>query len=131
MEGLQTRAANEGRDLTEDELRSVKDQSETAKNLATQIEDLTEVENRNRKVAEMATAAEPTEQNRALGITAQERDPGHYRKNGEHSFFGDLHRAKTLGDERAEGRLVEHNRALSTGSQGVGIVPPKWMTDEF
>lgn len=130
MEGLQTRAADEGRDLTEDELRSVKDQSETAKKLAAQIEDLTEVENRNRKVAELATSVESTEV-RAKGITAQERDPGHYRKNGEHSFFGDLYRAKSLGDEVAESRLVEHTRALSTGSQGGGIVPPKWLTDEF
>lgn len=131
MEGLQTRAADEGRDLTEDELRSVKDQSDTAKQLANQIEDLTEVENRNRKVAEMATASEPTEQTRALGITTKDRDPGHYRKDGEHSFFGDMHRAKTQGDERAESRLAEHTRALSTGVNGPGIVPPKWMTDEF
>jgi HK97 family phage major capsid protein len=130
MEGLQTRAADEGRDLTEDELRSVKDQSDTAKNLATQIEDLTEIENRNRKVADMATTAETTE-TRALGITAKERDPGHYRQNGEHSFFGDLHRAKSLDDELAKTRLVDHTRALSTGTQGTGIVPPKWMTDEF
>ncbi|MBF8189122.1 phage major capsid protein [Nonomuraea sp. K274] len=131
MEGLQTRAADEGRDLSEDELRSVKDQSATAKGLAEQIESLTEIENRNRKVAELATAAEGTEQTRALGITATDRDPGHYRKDGGHSFFGDLYRARSLGDDVASDRLTQHNRALSTGTNGPGIVPPKWMTDEF
>lgn len=131
IEGLQNRAVEEGRDLTEDELRSVKEQSETAKKLYEQIESLTEIENRNRKVAELATASEPTEETRALGITAQERDPGFYRKGGEYSFFGDLYRAKSLGDEVAQERLMLHNRALDTGTNGGGIVPPRWLVEEF
>lgn len=144
IEGLQTRAAEEGRDLTEDELRSISDQAEQAKTLATQIEDLTEVETRNAKVAEMAaslsddndpdTTTSSGVRRRSSNTTARDRDPGHYRsvtEGGEHSFFGDLYRAKANSDEDAARRLVEHNRALSTGTQGTGVVPPKWLTEEF
>ncbi|WP_188193442.1 phage major capsid protein [Nonomuraea sp. SYSU D8015] len=142
IEGLQTRAAEEGRDLTEDELRSVTEQGETAKKLYSQIEDLTEIETRNRKVSDLAARVPdnrdanggPAVQNRALGIKAQERDPGHYRSEkdgGRHSFFGDLYRSRTHQDEEATRRLTEHQRALTTGSHGPGVVPPKWLTEEF
>lgn len=138
IEGLQTRAADGNRDLTEDELRSVTEQGETAKTLAKQIEDLTEIETRSAKVAELA-ASLPAESNgsterRTSSTTAQDRDPGHYRSEkdgGKNSFFGDLYHSKTNGDEQAATRLREHTRALTTGAQGPGIVPPKWLTDEF
>lgn len=142
--GLQTRAADDKRDLTEDELRSVTEQAEQAKALAAQIEDLTEIETRNRKVAELAaelltddgegdTQARSTETRgvRLGGARTQDRDPGHYTMSGPHSFFGDLYRSRNFGDEVASRRLIEHTRALDTGTEGVGTVPPKWMTDEF
>jgi HK97 family phage major capsid protein len=140
--GLQTRAAEEKRDLTEDELRSVQEQAEQAKTLATQIEDLTEVENRNRKVAELGasliTSGEGDEggqgetKARSLGVArTQDRDPGHYTTSGKNSFFADLYRSRAFSDEVATRRLHEHTRALDTGTEGVGVVPPKWMTDEF
>ncbi|RKF24136.1 phage major capsid protein [Micromonospora globbae] len=134
IEGLQTRAAEENRDLTEDELRSVKEQGEQAKTLAKQIEDLTEIETRNAQVAEMAgkIANATGEQTRAAGgATTRDRDPGHYTKGGQHSFFGDLYRSKAMDDEDAARRLVEHNRALTTGGAGAGVVPPKWLIDEY
>ncbi|MFF5992586.1 phage major capsid protein [Prauserella flavalba] len=143
--GLQTRAADERRDLTEDELRSVQEQGEQAKRIAAEIESLTEIENRNRKVAELAASLATEDDNggegegplggeqRRSATTTRDRDPGHYRRaedGGEHSFFSDIYRAKS-GDEVASQRLAEHARALSTGAQGVGVVPPKWMTEEF
>lgn len=140
IEGLQTRAAEENRDLTEDELRSIKEMNAEGKTLYTQIEDLAEVETRNAKVA--ATAAQianalsdaGTQTRSVGGATTKDRDPGHYRsakEGGENSFFRDIYRSKVLGDEDAARRLVEHNRALTTGSHGPGVVPPKWLTEEF
>lgn len=138
IEGLQTRAASENRDLTEDELRSVTEQAATAKTLATQIEDLTEIENRSAKVAQLAVSVsgdgDGTENRRVSNTTAVDRDPGHYRSEkdgGKHSFFGDLYHSRSNGDEQAAARLTEHNRALSTGSHGPGVVPPHWLTEEF
>jgi HK97 family phage major capsid protein len=137
IEGLQTRAADEDRDLTPDELRSVTEQGDTAKALYEQIESLTAIEVRNRKVSETAAsvAGDGDAQTRNVGAaTTQDRDPGHYRsaeEGGQNSFFGDLYRAKDLGDESAIKRLAEHNRALNTTGAGSGIVPPKWLTSEY
>lgn len=71
-----------------------------------------------------------TDGQRTSSTTTQDRDPGHYRKAGAHSFFADMVRAKE-GDDTAATRLAEHQRALSTGVAGAGLVPPKWLTDEF
>lgn len=136
IEGLQTRAADEKRDLTEDELRSVTEQAATAKSLAETIESLTEVETRNAKVAALAsTVADDTDQTRAAvrvsGTTAKDRDPGHYRKGAGRSYFGDLFAARSLRDEGAISRLTEHNRALDMANEGPGVIPPVWMTSEF
>lgn len=148
IEGLQTRAVEEERDLTEDELRSAKEMGDQAKALATQIEDLTEIETRNRKVAELAASLVPEadgandgtgrgEQDQTRGVRmsggaqTRQRDPGHYTRSSEHSFFGDMYRSKTFGDELASRRLTEHSRALTTTGNGVGTVPPKWLSEEF
>ncbi|MEV7263977.1 phage major capsid protein [Micromonospora aurantiaca] len=150
IEGFQTRAVEAKRDLTEDELRTVKEQGEKAKALYTQIEDLTDIETRNAKVAAMQADIDKALRGddvdgpvdgqgdvklRAVGgAKTQDRDPGHYRSaadGGQHSFFGDLYRSRREGDEVATRRLTEHHRALTTQAQGPGVVPPKWLTDEF
>lgn len=148
IRGLQTRAVDEDRDLDEDELRSVREMGETARALVSQIEDLTEIENRNRRVAELAvvldspsdvddenrsggSSAEDTRSARLGTTTTRDRDPGHYTRSSAHSFFGDLYQSATFGDEIARRRLEEHSRALNTGAHGVGVVPPRWLTDEF
>lgn len=148
INGLQTRAVEDNRDLTEDELRSIKDQGAQAKTLATQIEDLADIEVRNRKVADAAaliatattrddkigddsgTDGDQTRSTR-LGTTARDRDPGHYTRSSSHSFFGDMYRSKYFDDQPSRTRLLEHTRALDTGTEGVGTVAPKWMTEEF
>lgn len=133
IEGLQTRATTEKRDLTEDELRSVTEQAASAKVLAAQIEDLTEIESRNAKVAKLAVDVAPEQtQDRSVSTTStKDRDPGHYRKDGKQSFFGDLFAARSLQDETAMRRLAEHNRALDMATEGPGVIPPVWMSSEF
>jgi HK97 family phage major capsid protein len=145
IEGIQTRAAEADRDLTEDELRSITEQAEQAKALATQIEDLTEVETRSAKVAalagQVANALPDTDvpavddpadgQHRAGGAQVRDRDPGHYTRGSQHSFFADMYRSSFSDDRDAAQRLAEHHRALTTTGAGVGIVPPKWLTDEY
>lgn len=158
IEGLQTRAAEANRGLTEDELRSIAEMKAQGDKLYTEIETLTDVELRSAAVADMQskvtaamrgadgsgnqggnTGATDThlrtgEVRPAGGATANDRDPGHYRslkQGGRHSFFGDLYSARERGDSEAAQRLAEHNRALATGGAGSGIVAPKWLTDEY
>ena len=152
VDGLQTIAAAENRDLTEDELSTIEQRSEEGQRLAGQIASLTAFETRSAAVA--ASAADEAEENGAAGeddhtrgaqplgseqtrststTTAQDRDPGHYRSSregGTNSFFADLVRARE-GDADAARRLDEHNRALSTGVAGAGIVPPNWLVSEY
>jgi hypothetical protein len=68
---------------------------------------------------------------RRTKTTTRDRDPGHYTRSSDNSFFRDIYRAKTSDDDSAMQRLAEHNRALTTGSHGPGVVPPHWLTEEF
>ena len=156
IEGLQTRAAEANRGLTEDELRSIAEMTEQGKKLYSEIETLTDVELRSAKVRDMSAQVQAAMRGadgsgnqggqvddvalrsaggrRVGGATTNDRDPGHYRSlqdGGRHSFFGDLYAARQNGDEDAARRLQEHNRALTTGGAGAGIVAPKWLTDEY
>lgn len=135
MSDVQTRAADEKRDMTDDELALVKGQHERAAKLVEQINMLTEQENRAADVAEAERDLDARLEKRQTSDTeARDRDPGHYRSSsegGEHSFFGDMYRAKYNDDQTAKLRLAQHNRALDTGGEGVGLVAPKWMTEEF
>lgn len=148
--GLQTRATSEKRDLTTEELKSVTDQGAAAKALGEQIESLVDIETRASKVAALSvTVTDPAksaeqqlvEQNRSLTLggtarqtsntTAVDRDPGHYTRSSQNSFFADIVHARD-GDERSSQRLQEHNRAgLTTQANGPGVVPPHWLTEEF
>ena len=135
IEGLQMRAAEAKRDLTNEELRSVIEQGEKAKALFTQIEDLSDIELRNAKVAEMnAKVADATNRipgtpqdagtgsdtgggNAGFvpvgGAQTQDRDPGFYMRSGsQFSYVGDQYRAQKMGDKEAAARLIKHEAAL-------------------
>lgn len=145
IEGLQTRAVDAKRDLTEDELRSVTDQGAQAEKIFKEIESLTEIETRNAKLSKLSASLHDDDpedddegeaaQTRSTSSTrTRDRDPGHYRsakQGGTRSFFGDLFHARSLQDESAVRRLLEHNRALDMANEGPGVIPPKWMTEEF
>lgn len=141
-----------GRDLTEAELAAITADRERAEALAVEIEQLVDDEVRAARVAagyaeiggqagtENAGTGEGDHE-REEGNTSgsggnahtQDRDPGHYRsasEGGEHSFFADIVRSRE-GDGDAATRLQEHNRALSTGVAGAGIVPPQWLISEY
>lgn len=134
IDGLQHRATDAKRDLTEDELRSVVEQGEKAQQLFTQIEQLTEVELRNAKVAKMQAdianavagveaptgdggddAAQTRSAGRPVnvgGARTQDRDPGLYTRGSQYSFIADQFRSVTMGDTAAAERLTKHSNAL-------------------
>lgn len=156
---VQTRAVSENRDLTDEEVRSITDESVQIETIGKQVEQLVEVEKRAAAVRSAAASVESAAEDAGdkqpggdkLGegeppaatgsdagtktrsrVTTRDRDPGHYRrKGGQHSFFGDLYRSQMADDIAARDRLAEHTRALSTGANGPGVVPPHWMTEEF
>lgn len=152
IRSLQATAAEAKRGLTEDELRSITEMKATGDKMFAEIELLSEQELRSAGVRDMnarvAAAIHGSDGSgnqgnpgtnddqvrKVGGATATDRDPGHYRsvkEGGTRSFFADLYRARERGDEQAARRLAEHSRALDTGTEGVGIVAPKWLIDEF
>lgn len=147
IDGMQTRAAEADppRDLTEDELKLITEQSAQYRSIVDEIESLTDVELRSQKVTKLAArvagggdaggddAGKPRD---TSGAQAKDRDPGHYRSvedGGQRSFFADLYRAKG-GDREAERFLTEHTRALrdqkdraALTGDNAGVIPPIWM----
>lgn len=144
---LQERAVNEDRDLTEDELKAIQGQVEEARGVALQIKALTEQETRTVEVGAMAQGLESAVEQARSGGAGQgsgqgsqglaytrDRDPGHYRSvqdGGKQSFFRDLYLAGSKKEPEAVRRLEEHQRAVTQASGGTGILPPKWLADEY
>lgn len=144
---------------TEDQVRAVKADVAAANLIAEEITALSEHETRAKAVGELAakltagdgTGGERTEDGTgdgtdggvrsAGGTTTTPRDPGHYRsvkERGRYSFFADIFNARTERGHQpnpdAVKRLTEHMahmRAVSMGGGALGIVPPKWLTDEY
>lgn len=156
IEGLQTRASEANRALTPEEMTSITEMKTKGDAIFSEIETLTDIELRSAKVAAMqadiaaamrggdgsgnqgGNAGGTDVQLRAGrpigGATTKDRDPGHYRSlndGGRFSFFSDLYKAREANDTDAATRLAEHNRALTTGVAGAGVVPPKWLVDEY
>lgn len=139
VEALQELSVTEERDLTEDELRSVTEDSAKAKVLEERIAEAHDIDTRAAAVSALAPI--PPQVRSTGNAVVTDRDPGHYRsvkEGGTNSFFGDMYRAQYNRDADSQRRLDEHSRALtvaaSSGSghqAGAGIVPPKWLTDLY
>lgn len=133
MEDVQIRAANETRDLTDEEETLVRGQADRYAKMAEQIRILTEQENRAADVADAARDLDERTETRTSSTTATDRDPGFYRseaEGGTRSFFGDMWAAKQ-GDSDASQRLSQHNRAINPTDNGVGLVAPRWMGELY
>lgn len=147
VEGLQTRAAEAKRDLTEAELTSIREQNATAITLSEQIEMLAGFETRTAGVQALAgqlqgntgqpeqVAGRPTG-----GAQSRDRDPGFYTPGSQYSFIGDQWRSAQFKDHDAQERLDRHTVALRDDEQmrdvlgsggGVGLVPPVWLAEQF
>ena len=141
VRGIQNQAASENRELTETETRSIAEQVKAGEKLYTEIEMLTEQENRSAAVAGMQAkiagdVAANAPQNRGLGAKVEARDPGHYRgaeAGGERSFFADMARVGLLQDDEAKARLDEHSKYMrAQNTAGIaGVIPPKWLSDLY
>jgi HK97 family phage major capsid protein len=160
INGLQARAAEAKRDLTNEELRSVIEMGERSEVLFTQIKDLSEIEVRNAQVAQMADrvagaaavvpAGDPGEEHddgtrsvKLGGATTRDRDPGTYTRGSQFSFVGDQFRAMKMGDTSAAERLQRHTNAMRDNTHlrdvlgagattfGAGLVPPVWLAEQF
>lgn len=94
---------------------------------------------RNAILPQLEAVAKP-ETERAAKIEVAPRDPGHYRKDGERSWFVDKANAEMRGDNEARERMREQaaydahtqNRDLYIGSTtGQELSPPLYLQELF
>lgn len=140
IQGLQQRASEAKRDLTNEEKRSVAEMGAKGETIFNEIESLSQLELRDAKVASMAgqvaaalrsgrPGGQPDggdddqvddesddvangRQVRIGGAKTRDRDPGFYTRSSKHSFVGDQYRSAKLGDREAHNRLEKHSNAL-------------------
>lgn len=66
-------------------------------------------------------------------MTTTVNEPGPYRPDGEHSWFGDMYAARS-GDYAAADRLRRSSeaRGVTTGAgSGAAFIPPKYLVDQW
>lgn len=156
IQAAQTKAAEGDKGLSEEEFRAVQTDVDAANVIFKEIETLSEHEQRAAAVGTLAAslgtedggqAAEGTEGGvRSAGTTTTPRDPGHFRAvkdGGVNSWFHDMVHVRENPTNQGDSgqRLAEHQnfmrattpmaRAVTQSSGGVGLIPPKWLMDEY
>jgi len=151
VEGLQTRAAGENRDLSEDELKTMRAQKAEADKLADEIKDLAGLETRAAEVAAADAALERTSKRTTDGKRGGGAKPAGkddvdaeevYTRSAAYGFFSDHFRATRLGDTEAAARLADHAALAKesekylqlrgvTSATGAGMVAPIWLPDLY
>ena len=142
MQDICTRAADEQRDLTEEELANVEDCQERAETLDTSIKQLRTVKDGNLEAAKMAAevaamGSDEAPQNRAVITDAVHvtNEPLTYEERSEHSFFADMYKAQVLNDPTAQVRQQRHMQEMdiehrdSSSSNFAGLVVPNYLTN--
>lgn len=118
-------AEAEARDITDDELTTVKEAREAADALGERIAEMDALD------AAQSRSFTPV-QTASVQVVSE---PTTYRAEGERSWFRDLFAANTRGDREALDRLHRNNaeaRALSTSDTAGGdFVPPAYLTDQW
>ena len=125
IEGIQRKASDEKRDLTEDELRSIKDQGDQARKIADEVTMLAEIDTRSAAVAQLGAQVDETAtaacRTRPL-LTATPVTTAARPKVGlaRSSRTSCVRRKTTVTLAIA----TEHHRALSSSSAGTGTCLP-------
>jgi HK97 family phage major capsid protein len=134
IEGLQTRATEQGRDLSVEEMTSITEMKKQGDGYVEQIRSLSDVVVRDAKVQTMQATVDMALFDAANiggqharggnggqrttggtpqgGATTQARESGIYLRGGQHSFVADSYRAAQLGDRDAAQRLTDHSNAM-------------------
>ena len=132
------RAAEETRDVSEVELANIEALNLEVKKLDERIEQISDMELRNAKAADLAAKVDSTrpatEKREAIKIVSE---PVTYSERGEYSFLSDAVKAHFNTDQAATDRIRRHQvemnteyRATSTGDFA-GLVVPQYLVDLY
>ena len=138
IEATVNRAATETRDLSDIELANVQALDVEIKKLDERIEQMSEIELRNQKAAELAAKVDggtPAETRQAPARVISEEAT--YHEKSENRFFADAVAAQFGGSYEARERIARYEREVasenrSSGSSNfAGLVIPQYLVNEF
>ena len=133
-----TRAADEARDITEIELANIQALKLEIEKLDERIEQITELEVRKAKVAQLAAAVdgETVETRSAAPARVISEEPT-YHARSENDFLRDAMAAEFGGSYEARERIARYQNEVriekrdSGSSNFAGLVIPQYLVDEF
>lgn len=131
------RAADEARDITDVELANIQALKLEIEKLDARIEQITDLEVRKAKAAELAAAVSPVEETRSAAPARVTREEPTYHERGEHSFMADAVAAEFGGSYEARERIQRYQNEVrlekrdSGSSNFAGLVVPQYLVDLF
>lgn len=134
------RAAEEARDLSEIELANVEALNLEIKKLDERIEQMSDIEIRNQKAADLAAKVdanvEPKKEVRAGGFTVT-REELTYSERTADKFLGDALKAQFANDYEAAERIQRHQKEMAVEKRAsdsgnfAGLVVPAYLVDLY
>ncbi|NDE72166.1 MAG: hypothetical protein EB054_05660, partial [Actinobacteria bacterium] len=139
IESIVERAAEEQRDLTEVELANVEALNVEIKKLDERIEQISDIELRNAKAAELAAKVDAgsKSETRSASPAYVVREEMTYTERSGNSFLGDAYRAQFQNDPDAQERIQRHQREMAIEKRAVstsnfaGLVVPQYLVDLY
>ena len=132
------RAVEEGRDLTEIELANIQALKMELDRLDERIEQVTEIEVRKAKAAELAASVEGgTVETRAAAPARVTYEEPTYHERGANSFMADAIAAEFGGSYEARERIQRYQNEVrlekrdSGSSNFAGLVVPQYLVNQF
>lgn len=134
------RAAEEARDLSEVELANVEALNLEVKKLDERIEQMSDIEIRNQKAADLAAKvdvnADTKKEVRAGGFSVTKEELT-YSERSDHDFLTDALKAQFKTDGDAQERITRHQREMAIEKRAVstssfaGLVVPQYLVDLY
>lgn len=139
IENIVERAATEGRDVTEVELANVEALNVEIKKLDERIEQISDIELRNAKAADLAAKVDSNvkTENRSASPAYVVSESLTYTERSGHSFLGDAFSAQFMNNSEAAERIARHQREMKIEKRAVstsnfaGLVVPAYLVDLY
>lgn len=139
IESIVERAAEEQRDVTEVELANVEALNVEIKKLDERIEQISDIELRNAKAADLAAKVDAgsKSETRSASPAYVVREELTYTQRSEHSFLADAYRSQYMNDSDAAERITRHQREMKIEKRAVatsnfaGLVVPQYLVDLY
>ena len=139
IESIVERAATEGRDVTEVELANVEALTLEIKKLDERIEQISDIELRNAKAADLAAKVDANvkPETRSASPAYVVSEELTYTERSGHSFLGDAFASQFMNNSDASERIARHQREMKIEKRAVstsnfaGLVVPQYLVDLY